>query len=356
MRLVLLCALLLVLFVSLGGSDRSGSADKDKPATASQEGYLFCFWNTENLFDDQNDGLKNEADRPYDSWFSRDDKARKQKYGNLARVLAGMNGGKGPDILALAEVESERSVELLRDALNERLKDPELRLKHILYKDPAGGRNIATAILTRLPVIADRTRLSSNKRLRILEGHVKINNHDLVILATHWTSRVSDEGAGRAKYGDLIYGIFHRMYRANPNVDLLVCGDFNDNPTDDSVVKHLHAVGEIDRVKAGGEEPLLLNLFTKMYEENEAAGKKVGSHFYRGKAYIFDQIAVSPGLLDPTGWWCDPKSAQIYVAEGMADRKGAPIRFGNEKDRVPLEERGASDHFPVTVRLTVSRR
>src|SRR5437899_2866020 len=83
------------------------------------------------------------------------------------------------------------------------------------------GRAIATAIITRLPVIDDKTRLHG-KRLRILEGHITVKGHDLVIMATHWTSRVSDEeGEARDKYADQVYGVYRGMHMSNPKVDFL---------------------------------------------------------------------------------------------------------------------------------------
>ena len=58
----------------------------------------------------------------------------------------------------------------------------------------------------------DRTRLLG-KQQRILEGHLQANGHDLVIMASHWTSRVTDEeGDKRDRYGDTIYGRFRAMY------------------------------------------------------------------------------------------------------------------------------------------------
>src|SRR5205823_12857993 len=124
-----------------------------------------------------------------------------------------------------------------------------------------GGRNIATAIITRLEVEKNRTQLLG-KRQRILEGHFYAGSHDLVVLATHWTSRVSDaQGEGRDKYADIIYGRYRAMYKSNPRVAVLVCGDFNDPPDDESVTKHLHAIGDLAKVKAAGDPPLLFNLF-----------------------------------------------------------------------------------------------
>ncbi len=354
LRLLILAALpitlLTIVLLGCGGGINLPQVDTDV-STATPDakgGYLFCFWNTENFFDDKFDDYHTEADKKYDAWFANDPKALKQKVANLSKTLVALNDGKGPDILALAELESERSAELLKDALNARLKDPELHYKHILMKEPKGfGRHIGTAIITRLPVVADKTRLHGHRQ-RILEGHITVNGHDLVVMATHWTSRVSDEeGEGRDKYADAIYGVYKAMYLANPKVDFLVCGDFNDPPDDDSVIKHLHGVGDKAKVKKS-DEPMLFNLFA---DKNDG---KQGSHFYNGKWMLFDQILVSPAMLDGgEGWTCDPATAKI-VNDLTADKKGHPHRFGNEHDKVDLEERGYSDHFPVTVRLHVA--
>jgi endonuclease/exonuclease/phosphatase family metal-dependent hydrolase len=316
--------------------------------------YLFCFWNTENFFDDQDNNERRQPDRAFDGWFSGDPDAFRQKLANLTAVLAAMNDGRGPDILALAEVETERAARLLADALGKAVKGAP-PYKNVLYRDPKGGRHIATAILTRLPVAAGRTRLLG-RRQRMLEGHVEVNGHDLAVLATHWTSRVSDEeGGGRDSYAEQIYGRFKALYRANPQVDLLACGDFNDNPDDKSVTESLHTTGDLDKVRAGGDEPLLYGLFTDLWlrQQDKPERQRLGTHYYRGRAYIFDQIVVSPGLLDDRGWTCEVGTARIHKHE-FVDARGRPIRFGTERDKTPLRERGVSDHLPVTVRLKVA--
>src|SRR5262249_16251818 len=155
-----------------------------------------------------------------------------------------MNQGRGPDILAVVEVESVRAAELLQAALNQRLKDPALHYQHVLMKNLNAGRHIAPAIITRLPVKAHRTKLLGNRQ-RILEGHVVVNGHELVVLASHWTSRLTDaDGTSRARYADQLYGTFRAMHRNDPNVDVLICGDFNDPPDAASVTDHLHATGD----------------------------------------------------------------------------------------------------------------
>jgi endonuclease/exonuclease/phosphatase family metal-dependent hydrolase len=316
---------------------------EENPDSAAQS-YLFCFWNAENLFDDKED-KRTRVDKEYDRWFATDAAARQLKFGNLSKALIGLNQGRGPDILAVAEVESVRAAELLRQGLNARLADESLHYEHLLMKEVPGGRHIATAILTRLPVRANKTRLHGRLQ-RILEGHIEVNGHDLVVLASHWTSRVSDkEGQGRAHYGDTIYGVFKAMYQSNPKVDFLVCGDFNDPPDAPSVTQHLHATGDVRAVRRSTkEEPLLLDLMADKDPD------QYGTHYYR-KWFIFDQIVVSPGMLDREGWSCEVNSVHtVNSLHRPTDKLKRPWPFGNERDKF---ERGYSDHFPVTVRLTV---
>jgi endonuclease/exonuclease/phosphatase family metal-dependent hydrolase len=337
----------------------AGCLPAEPPRRGAAGEYLFCFWNTENFFDDKLNGWKKEPDKDFDRWFAETPGVFEQKVKNLTEVLAALNDGNGPDILALAEVEAEsRAAEALMDSLNKAIKPDAPPYKHILKKNPHGGRDIVTAILTRLPVAADRTQLLG-KRQRILEGHIDVDGQDLAVLATHWTSRVSDErGEGRDKYADVIYGRFRAMHKANPDVPLLICGDFNDNPDDPSVKDHLHAVGDLARVRAGGDPPLLYDVFANLWAESKDE-KKVGTHFYRGRAYIFDHIVVSPGLVNGKGGWQYlPDTAKIVTHRFVVPRgrnKGHPLAFGTEKEKVPLTERGVSDHLPVTVRLRLQR-
>ncbi|HEY1379720.1 MAG TPA: endonuclease/exonuclease/phosphatase family protein [Gemmataceae bacterium] len=325
-----------------GGSDDTAPVVTD---TAGQPGdYLFCFWNVENLFDDQED-RRLAVDRPYDTWFARDAAARTLKYRRLSEALVKLNDGRGPDILACVEVESVRAAELLRDALNDRIPDKTIHYRTVLMKEVSGGRHIAPAIITRLSARPEQTRLVG-PQLRILEGHIDVNGADLTVLATHWTSHVSDDQGGRRdRYADLIYRAYRDKAARDPNVDVLICGDFNDPPDSPGVTDHLHATGDRDAVLRSRPD-LLLDLM---------AGKdpnRFGTHYYHSKLLIYDQIVVAPGMLDAAGWSCDPDSVMaVNTLTRPGSRVRAPWRFGNEKDST--FERGYSDHFPVTVRLKV---
>jgi endonuclease/exonuclease/phosphatase (EEP) superfamily protein YafD len=216
-------------------------------------------------------------------------------------------------------------------------------------KEVSAGRHIAPAIITRLPARTEQTHLLGSQ-LRILESHLDVNGYDLTVLASHWTSHVSDDQGGRRdKYADTIYRAVRDKVNRNPAADVLICGDFNDPPDSPSVTDRLHAAGDRAAVMNGGPDPRFLNLM---------AGKdpsRIGTHYYRGKMLVYDQIVVSPGLLEPAGWSCDPDSvAAVNSLTRPGSRVRSPWRFGNEKDNT--FERGYSDHFPVTVRLKVQAR
>jgi endonuclease/exonuclease/phosphatase family metal-dependent hydrolase len=319
------------------------------PDSAEQGGrigdYFFCHWNVENFFDDQHDKRNHKADKEYDDWFARDQTAFSLKLSKLTEALLQMNGGRGPDILAICEVECTRAAESLMDALNRKLES-RLHYQHVLMKDLNAGRHIAPAIITRLPVLKEKTRLHG-KMLRILEGHIIVEGRELTIFASHWTSRINKESEqGRDKYADTIYNAVAPLYRKDNMVDIIVCGDFNDTPQDESVVKHLHSSAELESAKLIRSEPVLYNLFA-----GKDPARGFGTHFYNGKWYIFDQILVSPGMLNNTGWVCDPASAHTFnTLYRPGDIQRRPWRFGSEKEH---GARGYSDHFPVTVKLQV---
>jgi endonuclease/exonuclease/phosphatase family metal-dependent hydrolase len=311
-------------------------------ATAQTE-FVFCHWNVENFFDDHNDGHHGKGDKEFDALFAERPELLKLKLAKLTDAILKMNAGKGPDILALVEVESVRAAELLQKALNDKLPDPRLHYEHILMKEVSAGRHIAPAIITRLPVVHDRTR-ALDRTHRILAGHIVVHGHELIVIASHWTSRLQDGTKGRADYADKIYGAANAMVHNNPDVDILISGDFNDDPDDESVVKHLHSTGDAQDVRTNPS----LKLF------NVFAGKdprQFGTHYHK-QWHTFDQILLSPGLLDDKAWICDPRTVQVFNELHQAkDKKKRPWRFGGAAEK---GERGYSDHFPVLVKLKLA--
>ncbi len=332
--------------------------DSPQTITVPPGDYLFCFWNVENLFDDEEDGHASSGDQRMEDWYRDQPQDLQLKLKKLTEGILKLNNGKGPDILALCEVENPRAAELLRQALNDQLEDESLDYKHLLMKEVKGNlfvRNVAPVILTRLPVVKDRTKLLDYP-YRIMEGRIKNGDRELIIIVSHWRSRIvykkGDDGEeSRIKYANKIYGRFKEIYKNNPKIDLLVCGDFNDNPDDPSVTNHLRATGDQNLVMQGGSDPYLFNLFAGKNR------KEFGTHYHKEKGqlpwHIFDQIVVSPGMLDNEGWSCDPNSVRTFQAlHEPQDSLRRPWSFGSRTD--DPKKRGYSDHFPVTVTLSVN--
>ncbi len=331
---------------------QTGRSQKPINSAEAQE-YLFCFWNVENLFDDKDD-KRNNIDEAYDNPFAQDQNLRNLKYDRIAKALLKLNDGKGPDIIACAEVESVRAADLLKTTLNGLIKDDKLKYTAVAMQNIDGGRHIGTCVLSRVPLDVRATRLV-RKPLRILETHLVVNGHNLCVLSCHWTSQLKqNDGStgddGRNKYANALYARFRELNEKNIKTDVLFCGDFNDSPNADPIVKNLGAIADITKVKPTADEPMLLNLM---------AGKdpaKFGTIWYDGKPLIYDQIIASPGLLDQEGWSVDPKSITVETKDLIRTgaRRREPWRFGNPEWNMRDEERGYADHFPVTVKLKVA--
>lgn len=353
-----------VLALVAGGIALAVYAARNAPHDAVPEGaagggaavpggkVVFMFWNVENLFDDRDD-KRNSTDEPYDNWMAGDAATRTLKYDHLADIILKVNGGAGPDIFVGVEVESHRAAELLRDALNAKLPAGAAKYEHVAMKELSAnaGRYMAPCVISRLPLDPARTRLLGTHNLRVLETHVTANGADLCLVASHWTSQRSDDGTrkggGRDKYATTISDEFDRLARDNPDVDFLVCGDFNTPPDSEPVAQELRMTGNRADVTPTRTAPRLLGLLSGKSPD------QFGTHYYN-RPLIYDQIGVSPGMLDGKGWGCDPDSVRVPT-DGMLRDRGRtrrPWRFG-DRDESP-QGRGYSDHFPVVVNLTLA--
>jgi endonuclease/exonuclease/phosphatase family metal-dependent hydrolase len=318
------------------------------PESAGPRTVVFCVWNMENLFDDKDDPRR-QPDEEYDSWFVNDPSARARKYQRLTEALLRLNAGHGPDIIVGNEIESVRAAELLRDSLNERLPEGAVRYEFIAMKELDAGRHIAPCVISRYPLAGAKL---LGHRQRILEVRVTANNHELRVVASHWTSQLSDKGTdparGRSAYANVIHAEYADALRANPTVDFLVCGDFNDTPEAPSVVSQLHMIGNASEVTPDAHPAKLFGLLS------DKSPQDFGTHYYRGRPLIYDHIAISPGLFDDSGWGYIPDSVKVpttgLIRSGTSGRR--PWRFGSRKD--DAMGRGYSDHFPVIATLKVA--
>lgn len=326
-------------------------ADPGKVTPTATGKYSFAFWNVENLFDDKVD-QRNATDRPYDEGFANNIEIQRLKYQRIAEAVLALSGGRGPDILVCVEVESIRAGEILRKELNARLPD-DSHYHWLAMKNLDAGRHIAPCVISRVPVQHARTQLHG-RNLRILEAAVGTPDQPLHIIASHWTSRrqqpnsTSNGESGRENYARTIRQVVSQRLRQKPEADLLLCGDFNTPPDDPLLTNTLGCVADPRDLRATAPgTPQFLNLLASR------TPAQYGTLWNSGKPLIYDQICVSPGLLDTQGWSCAPDSVAVpsqgLLRPGSSRRQ--PWRFGDPDSQIPLNQRGYSDHFPVTVSL-----
>jgi endonuclease/exonuclease/phosphatase family metal-dependent hydrolase len=334
-RAIVIVSLIVLGLAWIRIQERRAPANRATNTAAATGSYLFCTWNVENFYDDVDDPRFADAE---EDWFGRHPEIVQEKVRLLADSLARQNAGQGPDIIAMVEVESRRSVELLRDALNNRLS-PDRQYTGIAFQENHTGRHNAPAILTRLRIDDRKTRSFGIRR--ILEVHLGDDDAPLIILISHWTSRLrGDTVSKRDAYADVLYERVEELCLRNPAADVLLSGDFNDEPDDPSLRDHLHTTADSTWVRPGAN-PVLLDLM------GQHDASRDGTYFASGRWEILDHIVVSAGLLDPAGWHVVADSLEVVHPIGLrAGKSRRPQRFGSANNPNP---RGPSDHFAVSV-------
>ena len=132
--------------------------------------------------------------------------------------------------------------------------------------------------------------------------------------------------------------------RDDPQAKILYMGDLNDDPVSNSLTKVMNSKPKISKVKSG----TFYNPMVDLYK------KGIGSLAWRDSWNIFDQIILSPGMvdkdLDDWSYYKVRVFNKPYMRQTEGNYKGYPKRsFSNGWAN------GYSDHFPVYVVLVKER-
>jgi len=363
--------------------------EDSEPTADSARTIRVAFWNLQNLFDVESSAIASELD--YTPAFGWTRNALQRKIANLAGVINQMFDGTGPDLLGLCEIESEELVAQLLSAVDR----DDLRL----VKCRSGQTDALDTVL----IYSDRI-FTSEENINcghnlfqqfptrdIFEAHLRLKETDteLVVLVNHWPSRRSDSARTEPyrltvarQCGQLIDSLVKlprrdylelsdntvALYQLNRLWDrnILLMGDFNDQPWDRSVQEQLHAAFSQQHIRDGIE---MLNdslpswrsyrhrqvpLFNPMM--TLAARPDTGSCFSEQRhprASLQDQFLLSRGLyLGRSGLLVECSedgipAIDIFRPSQMTDKQGRPIPF--RVDQLT----GYSDHFPIAMELSV---
>lgn len=316
-----------------------------------------AFWNLENLFDVENSNhracwLQKKLNKELHGWNQQ---VLSQKVSQLSAIIQQMNCGRGPDILGVCEIENKPVLERLVDSL-----EPLGRNYAIAHEDTQDGRGIDVAFLFDRSMYEKRCQFSHSILKRtatrdIFQVTFGLNSgKELVVIGNHWPSRRGGHYHSepyRILAGETL-AYFHERIREikGNNVPILIMGDFNDEPFDRSLVQYALSTRQSQRV-LNAQTPRLLNLMWPLL------GKRLGTFYYDNLPNMLDQFLISRGLIDfDSELYVVDESAAIETYPEMVNdgEYPSPIAFGRPSKKSTFNEKGFSDHFPVSVKLVES--
>lgn len=310
------------------------------------------FYNLENLFDCEDDPAIN--DEEYTSagsklWTKEMYESKSQRMASVVSKLAVELNSDGVAILGVAEVENKRVLEDL-------VKQPTLadRNYQIVHYDSPDRRGIDVGLLYQpkyfqvtgskaIPLLiyeADSSRIFTRDILYVCGI---FDGEPLHILVNHWPSRTGGEQASRPRReagAAVCKAVTDSLTALDPNVKIIIMGDLNDDPVNTSVRKILACEREKESVEVG-----------KLYNPMENYFRKgIGTLAYNDAWNLFDQIILSPGLVNNKAGYQFFKSHiynEPFLVQKSGQFKGYPLRTHAGDTYLG----GYSDHFPVYVFL-----
>ena len=321
-------------------------------------------WNTENLFDTHHDSLKNDYEFLPNAMRHWNYNRYKKKLSDIARVITAIGEWNAPALIGLCEVENDT---VLRD-LTHRSPLQELDYRYVMTDSP-DLRGIDVALLYQ----RDLFKLLSSRSISIPPLRQYRPTRDLLhvsgLLLTGDTLDVfvchlpSRSGGAKESEPYRLYAaqilrteVDHILnIRSHPQV--IIMGDFNDYPTNQSIQKVLEAeappitvpkpASTLNSTNPSTIVPSSLKLYHLL--ARKAKSKSFGSYKYRGEWGLLDHLIVSGTLLN--------QSSHFFTSEERANVCLLPFLLKDDEkygDKEPFRtykgmkyQGGISDHLPV---------
>jgi endonuclease/exonuclease/phosphatase family metal-dependent hydrolase len=319
--------------------------------------HTIMFYNVENLYDTENDPNTLDDDFTPEGSYKWDDKKYWVKIDRLTEVfqeIAKASGGF-PILIGMCEIEN-RSV--LMDLVHgQRIQAVRYQIVH--YDSP-DARGVDVAFLYRSDIVEYVSskpvpvKNPENEEWRtrdILWFTGKIDGEVFHFFANHWPSRRGGERAS-APLRELAASILRHIVDSIQNVDatqkIVIMGDFNDDPNNNSVHNVLRAKGDQRRLQGG-------DLFNPFFEMHKAGH---GTLPWDDAWNLFDMVIVSQNMINNSGGFQLYRPARnkfygfIFNRPFLMQQEG---RFRNHPWRTYVGntyQGGYSDHFPVYIHIS----
>lgn len=318
------------------------------------ERFRVAFYNVENLFDYIDDSTTLDDDFTYRG-NNRWTKARYQeKQQRLAKTIVAMGGWEAPELIGFCEVENRYVLTTLTQFTPLKAVGYE-----IIHQDSRDRRGIDVAAIYR----PDKFELldyhyyqlnfpfdTASRTRDILHVIGKLPNQDtLHYFVNHWPSKFGGEFETQPKRMFAAEFTRHKVDSimvAQPNANIIITGDFNDEPEEESMLSGLKVQTELSEVKP-------TDLFNMMYPIRYVTG----THSFQNEWGILDQFVVNGRLLNSrNSTSIRNRTAQIFdmdflITEGAT---GATRPFRTYQG--PAYIGGYSDHLPIIMDLILNPR
>jgi endonuclease/exonuclease/phosphatase family metal-dependent hydrolase len=321
-------------------------------------------WSLENLFDPANDPLKEDEEFTPERGY--DEAAAAEHVDNYVNVIRQIAGGRGPDILTLTEVENRKMVDRMYGQIQN------LGYQTVVHFDSEDERGIEQAVISKYPLLGQKYHQvnlpSGNATRGLLQADLDVQGHTLSVFVVHWPSMRGGQQAqvDRAMVGAQLRAIIGDLREADPNREVVVLGDFNENPGGGAQRDGLGSFMWQDSAKQQPGKGLyntigdLKDRKNALNDPNPDGEVQLGTHYFHPKNSwsTFDNMIISENLLDlnessASGLAWVPGTTQVVVLPQLVTNMDTkiPDRFFDKNGR-PIAG-GESDHLPVTLRLRV---
>ena len=314
-----------------------------------------AFYNVENLFDTINNPDTFDDDFTPRGKNTYSAKVYQSKINHISKVISNIGyitAKNSPVLIGLAEIENRIVVEDL-------IHSNALRNKNykIIHFDSPDRRGIDVALLYRERYFTPIEQGNNEVKLWDEEGK-RIFTRDILwvygflegepvyVLVNHWPSRRGGQiksNAKRMKTAFVCKQILEKIQLENVDAKIIVMGDFNDDPIDDSIKNGLLSVGKYQDISTN-------SLFNPMEEMFKQGLNTLG---YRDGINLFDQILLSSSCLSTNKNYGTYKfyKAGIYNPSFLIAQKGRYKGYPYRSFQNNHYSGGYSDHFPVYVFL-----
>ena len=310
------------------------------------------FYNVENLFDIYNDSLKRDDEFTPEGDRNWNNKRFYKKLNNIYKVIIGLGGWNPPVIVGLCEVEN-------RFVLNKLVYQTPLKTfdYKIIHEESPDWRGIDVALIYRssgfTPIeyrtIGIRFPFDTVSRTRDIL-HVKgiLSEKDTIhIFVNHWPSRYGGYLVTKPKR-EFVAAVLRKqvdsLFIAENNPNIIIMGDFNDEPWDESIKDFLQA--KIDTPTLQKND--LFNLMSSYKKDGVEGTSK-----YLEDWSIIDQFIVSANLISGK----QPlqvlnRGAQIYNPDFLFEDDFKHLGEKPFRTYVGFSyNNGYSDHLPIYIDL-----